>query len=74
MPQQPQQLAILKPREKEVFQLLINGISVKSIAEQLSLSHKTVHVHRANILGKLNCETTVELVHFALQHQLLAGN
>ncbi|CNI96512.1 response regulator transcription factor [Yersinia vastinensis] len=74
MPQQPQQLAVLTPREKEIFQLLVNGISVKSIAEQLSLSHKTVHVHRANILGKLNCETTVELVHFALQHQLLAGN
>ncbi|MFA3760513.1 response regulator [Yersinia sp. 2544 StPb PI] len=74
IPQHPPQLAILTPREKEVFQLLINGISVKSIAEQLSLSHKTVHVHRANILGKLNCETTVELVHFALQHQLLAGN
>ncbi|MFA9208768.1 MAG: response regulator, partial [Yersinia sp. (in: enterobacteria)] len=74
MPQHPPQLAILTPREKEVFQLLINGVSVKSIADQLSLSHKTVHVHRANILGKLHCETTVELVHFALQHQLLVGN
>lgn len=74
MPQHPPQLAILTPREKEIFQLLINGVSVKSIADQLSLSHKTVHVHRANILGKLHCETTVELVHFALQHQLLVGN
>lgn len=74
MPLQPPQLAVLTPREKEIFQLLISGISVKSIAEQLLLSHKTVHVHRANILGKLQCETTVELVHFALQHQLLAGN
>ena len=74
MPQHPPQLAILTPREKEVFQLLINGVSVKSIADQLSLSHKTVHVHRANILGKLHCETTVDLVHFALQHQLLVGN
>ncbi|CNE54056.1 response regulator transcription factor [Yersinia mollaretii] len=74
MPLQPPQLAVLTPREKEIFQLLIKGISVKSIAEQLLLSHKTVHVHRANILGKLQCETTVELVHFALQHQLLAGN
>ncbi|CNI00381.1 response regulator transcription factor [Yersinia mollaretii] len=74
MPLHPPQLAVLTPREKEIFQLLIKGISVKSIAEQLLLSHKTVHVHRANILGKLQCETTVELVHFALQHQLLAGN
>lgn len=71
--QTPKQLQVLTPREKEIFDLLINGLSVKTIAEQLTLSHKTVHVHRANILGKLQCETTVELVHFALQHQLLAG-
>lgn len=74
MPLPPKQLEVLTPREKEVFQLLVKGISVKSIAEQLALSHKTVHVHRANILGKLNCETTVELVHFALQHQLLTAH
>lgn len=74
MPQQSSKLIILTPREKEIFQLLVTGISVKALAEQLSLSHKTVHVHRANILSKLNCETTIELVHFALQHQLLAGN
>jgi len=49
-----------------------SGLSVKAIAEQLELSHKTVHVHRANILGKLQCDTTIELVHFAIQHSLLA--
>lgn len=74
MPQQPKQLNVLTPREKEVFQLLVSGVSVKSIADQLALSHKTIHVHRANILGKLNCETTVELVHFALHHQLLTAH
>ncbi|TNV19485.1 response regulator transcription factor [Buttiauxella sp. B2] len=67
-------LEILTPREHEVFDLLIKGESVKHIAEQLNLSHKTVHVHRANILGKLQCESTIELVHFALEHQLLAGH
>lgn len=67
----PKELAALTPREKQVFDLLIGGLSVKAIADQLSLSHKTVHVHRANVLGKLDCATTVELVHFALQHQLL---
>ncbi|MFG1173490.1 response regulator [Erwiniaceae bacterium CAU 1747] len=68
----PKELTSLTPREKQVFDLLINGVSVKAIADQLALSHKTVHVHRANVLGKLNCQTTVELVHFALQHQLLS--
>ncbi len=60
--------------KKRSSNLLVNGLSVKTIAQQLTLSHKTVQVHRANILGKLHCDTTVELVHFALQHQLLAGS
>ena len=67
-------LAELTPREREVFDLLIKGDSVKEIAFKLDLSHKTVHVHRANVLGKLNCHSTIELVHFALDHQLLAGH
>lgn len=67
-------LQVLTPREREVFDLLVRGESVKSIALQLDLSHKTVHVHRANVLGKLQCATTIELVHFALEHQLLTGH
>lgn len=69
-----QALAVLTPREKEVFELLVQGKSVKEIAFQLKLSHKTVHVHRANVLGKLQCSSTIELVHFALDHQLLTGH
>lgn len=64
----------LTPREREVFDLLVKGESVKHIAELLNLSHKTVHVHRANILGKLQCESTIELVHFALDNHLLIGH
>ncbi|VYT87838.1 response regulator transcription factor [Metakosakonia massiliensis] len=67
-------LAALTPREREVFNLLVKGDSVKEIAYQLDLSHKTVHVHRANVLGKLHCATTIELVHFALNNNLLAGH
>ncbi|WP_318373434.1 response regulator transcription factor [Enterobacter sp.] len=67
-------LNILTPREREVFDLLVRGDSVKEIAFKLELSHKTVHVHRANVLGKLQCSSTIELVHFALDHQLLTGH
>lgn len=67
-------LASLTPREREVFDLLVKGDSVKEVAFKLDLSHKTVHVHRANVLGKLNCATTIELVHFALNHNLLANH
>ncbi|KQN64664.1 MULTISPECIES: response regulator transcription factor [unclassified Erwinia] len=67
----PTALNALTPRERQVFDLLIVGTSVRAIADQLALSHKTVHVHRANVLDKLHCASTVDLVHFALQHQLL---
>lgn len=68
----PKELQMLTPREKEIFDLLIVGLSAKDIGEKLSLSHKTVHVHRANVLAKLECDSIIELVHFALEHQLLA--
>jgi len=67
-------LDVLTPREREVFDLLVKGESVKAIAFTLELSHKTVHVHRANVLGKLQCNSTIELVHFALDNQLLTGH
>ncbi|MNZ39252.1 Transcriptional regulatory protein UhpA [compost metagenome] len=67
-------LDVLTPREREVFDLLVKGESVKAIAFTLELSHKTVHVHRANVLGKLQCSSTIELVHFALDNQLLTGH
>jgi len=51
----------LTRRENEVCQLLATGLDVKSIAIELGLSHKTVHVHRANAMDKLNVKNNVEL-------------
>ncbi|EKO3959248.1 response regulator transcription factor [Vibrio fluvialis] len=65
-------LADLTKRELEVFDQLIQGREVKEIAQALFLSHKTVHVHRANILSKLNLTNNVDLIRFAIQHHLLA--
>ena len=54
-------LSQLTRRENEVCQLLANGLDVKSIATKLGLSHKTVHVHRANAMDKLSVKNNVEL-------------
>ena len=60
--EQPAQvLEVLTPREREVFDLLVKGDSVKEIAFKLELSHKTVHVHRANLMEKLGVSNDVEL-------------
>jgi two-component system uhpT operon response regulator UhpA len=65
-------LVELTKRELEVFDQLIKGKEVKEIAQSLFLSHKTVHVHRANILSKLNLTNNVDLIRFAIHHHLLA--
>ncbi|MBY6197377.1 response regulator [Vibrio hangzhouensis] len=61
----------LTKREKQIFEHLVMGLDAKEVAFKLSLSHKTVHVHRANILGKLGLSNNVDLIRFAIQHKLL---
>lgn len=69
--QEPSELEPLTKREREVFDLLIQGKDVKEVAFELNVSHKTVHVHRANILAKLEVANNVELIRFALAKGLL---
>lgn len=57
----------LTKREYEICELLILGLDVKEIAEKLSLSIKTVYVHRDNAMSKLNVKNNVELAN--LFHQ-----
>ncbi|MEO9497316.1 MAG: transcriptional regulator UhpA [Vibrio splendidus] len=59
----------LTRRESEVCQLLATGLDVKSIAVELGVSHKTVHVHRANAMDKLNVKNNVELAKLFTQEQ-----
>ncbi|MFU2047363.1 response regulator [Avibacterium gallinarum] len=54
-------LVQLTKREQEVCELLAKGLTVKEIAAELSLSIKTVHVHRSNAMSKLNVKNNVEL-------------
>ena len=58
-------------REIEVLQLLAKGYTNRQIAEQLSLSPRTVEGHRANLSGKLGLHSRVELVEYAEMHGLL---
>ena len=61
----------LSDREREVFERLVAGRSLKDIAHELSLSPKTVTTFRARILEKLRAESNVDLVHYAIEHRLL---
>ncbi len=44
---------ILTPREKEIFQLLIDNYNTKDIAKKLAISEKTVRNHISNVMQKL---------------------
>jgi len=61
----------LTPRENEVLILLADGESNADIAEQLSISPKTVARHRENIMRKLNLHSRTELVKYAIRKGII---
>jgi len=61
----------LSDREFQVFQMLVQGVSVSAIADRLNLSVKTVSTHKANIMQKMNMTNQSELIRYALNHRLL---
>ena len=67
----PAACQILSDREFEVFMLLAKGHTVAKIAEQLSLSPRTVGTHLYNIKQKLNAENSAEITLTALRSGLL---
>jgi len=56
----------LSDREAEVLRLIALGYSNKEIAGQLSLSVKTIEVHKANGMRKLNLTSRIDLVRYAV--------
>lgn len=64
----------LTPRELNVLRLLSKGNTNRETAEVLGLSIRTVENHRANLMGKLDLSSRVELVSYAEQHKLLDEN
>ncbi|MFH1815150.1 MAG: response regulator transcription factor [Pseudomonadota bacterium] len=61
----------LSEREYQIFQLIVKGISLNDIAEQLHLSAKTVSSHKKRLLQKLEMTSTVELVRYAIQRGMI---
>ncbi|UZF90689.1 response regulator transcription factor [Bosea sp. NBC_00550] len=59
-------LAKLTQREREILDLVAEGLSTKEIARALELSPRTVETHRANIAEKLGAGSVAEMVRFAL--------
>jgi two-component system response regulator FixJ len=61
-----EKLGSLTPREREVFDEMVRGKQNKMIAYDLDISPRTVEVHRARVLEKLEARSLSELVRLAL--------
>ncbi len=64
-------LEILSLRERQVLELVAEGLNNKQIGEQLGLSPKTIARHRERIMSKLNMHSRTELVKFAIRTGLI---
>jgi len=62
---------LLSDREFQVLRMIASGKTVKEVADELSLSVKTVSTYRSRILEKTGLKTTADLIRYALQTQLV---
>lgn len=60
-------VASLTPRERQVMQGLVTGLSNKAIARDYDISPRTVEVYRANVMTKMQAGNLSELVRFAIR-------
>jgi DNA-binding NarL/FixJ family response regulator len=61
----------LSDREYQVMCLIASGKTVTEIADELSLSVKTISTYRARILEKMDMKTNAELTHYAIKNRLV---
>ncbi|GAC1454435.1 MAG: response regulator transcription factor [Gemmatimonadaceae bacterium] len=62
---------LLTDRERQVLQLLAEGMTNKEVAATLTLGVSTVETHRLNLMQKLNLHNTAELVLYAVRKKIL---
>jgi two-component system response regulator FixJ len=64
-------IATLSPRERQVMDGLITGLSNKLIAREYDISPRTIEVYRANVMTKMQANSLSELVRLAMRAGLL---
>jgi FixJ family two-component response regulator len=69
-----ERMQLLTPREREVLDLVVAGQTNKGVARHLDISEKTVEIHRANVMRKMQAKSLADLVKMATDRQHLGGN
>ena len=60
-------MEMLTPREREILQLIAEGFSTKDVAAKLRLTLNTIHVHKKNMMQKLDIHKQADLVRYAFK-------
>ena len=63
---------VLTPRQREILQLIAEGKALKQIAQQLTLSVKTVESHRTLLMDRLDIHDTAGLVRYAMRRGMIS--
>ena len=61
----------LSDREYQIFTMIVVGSPIGGIADELSLSVKTVSTHKTRILQKMRMTSSAELIHYAIRNKLI---
>ncbi|HVS14119.1 MAG TPA: response regulator [Thermoanaerobaculia bacterium] len=61
-----ERFATLTPREREVMELVVQGLANKVVANRLGISQRTVEIHRAQVMEKMAAESLADLVRMAV--------
>ena len=62
---------ILSKREREVLNLILQGVQVKDISASMDLKSNTISTFKKNILSKVGVSNNIELFKLALQHKIV---
>ncbi|WP_417655513.1 LuxR C-terminal-related transcriptional regulator [Pseudoalteromonas atlantica] len=54
-----------------MFKLLARGLDAKQVSQKITITPKTAHVHRANIMTKLNLTSQMQLTKLALAENVI---
>ena len=62
----------LTTREREILQMTVEGQTSQEVGDKLTISPRTVEVHRSNLMNKLGLHNQTELIRFAIKRGILS--
>lgn len=68
-----ERFARLTPREREVFDLVVQGCANKVVAGRLDISQRTVELHRSQVMQKMEAESLADLVRLSIRLEEASG-